>query len=160
MRWVSFMTRFSPCECEHIYHLRGRHGAISIKKIKNNMLAAVLALTIVPLWVKVGKAVVEHGCFLISQKLLNVYTRCIPTYKLVPQSAKTNGTRTLVRRFWARIELTVLTGPYIFDPDKLSSFLHFAMLIQLCTPSQCSWSCKLTFGFLTFLTYNNLSRDS
>ena len=63
------MTSFSPCECEHIYHLRGRHGAISIKKIKNNMLAAVLVLTIVPLWVKVGKAVVEHGCFLISQKL-------------------------------------------------------------------------------------------
>ena len=44
------------------------------------MFAAVLVLTIVPLWVKVGKAVVEHGCFLISQKLLNVYTRCIPTY--------------------------------------------------------------------------------
>ena len=75
-----FMILFSLYECEHIYHLRGRHGAISIKKIKNNMLAAVLALTIVPLWVKVGKAVVEHGCFLISQKLLNVYTRCIPTY--------------------------------------------------------------------------------
>ena len=35
------------------------------------MLAAVLVLTIAPLWVKVGKAVVEHGCFLISQKLLD-----------------------------------------------------------------------------------------
>ena len=35
------------------------------------MLAAVLVLTIVPVWVKVGRAVVEHGCFLISQKLLD-----------------------------------------------------------------------------------------
>ena len=66
-----FYDPFFLCECEHICHLRGRHGAISIKKIKNNMLAAVLVLTIVPLWVKVGKAVVEHGCFLISQKLLD-----------------------------------------------------------------------------------------
>ena len=54
-----------------IYHPRGRHGAISTKKIKNNMLAAVLVLTIVPVWVKVGRTVVEHGCFLISQKLLD-----------------------------------------------------------------------------------------
>jgi len=35
------------------------------------MLAAVLVLTVVPVWVKVGRAVVEHGCFLISQKLLD-----------------------------------------------------------------------------------------
>ena len=35
------------------------------------MLAAVLVLTIVPVWVKVGRPVVEHGCFLISQKLLD-----------------------------------------------------------------------------------------
>jgi hypothetical protein len=68
------MIRY-PCDCEHIssliYHPRGRHGAISVKKIKNNMLAAVLVLTIVPVWVKVGRTVVEHGCFLISQKLLD-----------------------------------------------------------------------------------------
>jgi len=35
------------------------------------MLAAVLVLTIVPAWVKIGRAVVEHCCFLISQKLLD-----------------------------------------------------------------------------------------
>ena len=35
------------------------------------MLAAVLVLTIVPVWVKIGRAVVEHSCFLISQKLLD-----------------------------------------------------------------------------------------
>lgn len=33
------------------------------------MLAAVLVLTVIPSWVKVGRAVVEHACFLISQKL-------------------------------------------------------------------------------------------
>lgn len=50
----------------------GRSGAISTKKIKNNMLAAVLVLTVVPSWVKVGRAAVEHACFLISQKLADV----------------------------------------------------------------------------------------
>jgi len=37
--------------------------------MKNNMLAAVLILTVTPSWVKIGRAVVEHACFLISQKL-------------------------------------------------------------------------------------------
>lgn len=50
----------------------GRSGAISTKKIKNNMLAAVLVLTVVPPWVKVGRAAVEHACYLISQKLSDV----------------------------------------------------------------------------------------
>ncbi|KAF4622079.1 hypothetical protein D9613_008980 [Agrocybe pediades] len=50
--------------------MRGRSGAISAKKTKNNMLAAVLILTVVPAWVKVGQAVIEHACFLISQKLV------------------------------------------------------------------------------------------
>lgn len=35
------------------------------------MLAAVLILTVVPSWVKIGRPVLEHGCFLISQKLLD-----------------------------------------------------------------------------------------
>lgn len=35
------------------------------------MLAAVLVLTVAPPWVKVGRAVIEHCCFLISQKLLD-----------------------------------------------------------------------------------------
>ncbi|KAF8966949.1 clathrin-coated vesicle protein [Flammula alnicola] len=55
----------------NIDSMRGRSGAISSKKIKNNMLAAVLILTVVPPWVKVGRAAVEHGCYLISQKLLD-----------------------------------------------------------------------------------------
>ncbi|PPQ91330.1 hypothetical protein CVT25_003770 [Psilocybe cyanescens] len=55
----------------NIDNMRGRHGAISTKKVKNNMLAAVLILTVVPSWTKVGRAVIEHGCYLISQKLLD-----------------------------------------------------------------------------------------
>ncbi|KAG5653101.1 hypothetical protein H0H81_002326 [Sphagnurus paluster] len=54
----------------HIDAMSGRDGLISAKKIKNNLLAAVLILTVLPSSVKVSKAVVEHACFLISQKLL------------------------------------------------------------------------------------------
>ena len=34
------------------------------------MLAAVLIMTVVPSWVRIGRAVIEHACYLISQKLL------------------------------------------------------------------------------------------
>lgn len=51
--------------------MRGRQGFISTKKVKNNLLAAVLILTVIPPTIKVGRAVLEHGCFLISQKLLD-----------------------------------------------------------------------------------------
>ncbi|KAK2467957.1 hypothetical protein APHAL10511_000252 [Amanita phalloides] len=54
----------------HIDEMRGRQGLISDKKVKNNMLAAVLILTVVPNWVKIGRPVVEHCCFLITQRLL------------------------------------------------------------------------------------------
>lgn len=50
---------------------RGRQGTISTKKVKNNLLAAVLILTVVPSYAKVGISLVEHCCFLISQKLLD-----------------------------------------------------------------------------------------
>ncbi|KAF8630604.1 hypothetical protein AX15_002831 [Amanita polypyramis BW_CC] len=53
-----------------IDEMRGRQGLISDKKVKNNMLTAVLVLTVVPNWVKIGRPVVEHCCFLITQKLL------------------------------------------------------------------------------------------
>ncbi len=40
------------------------------KKIKCNLLAAVLILTVLPPTVQVGRPVIEHCCFLISQKLV------------------------------------------------------------------------------------------
>ncbi|RDB24443.1 HEAT repeat-containing protein 5B [Hypsizygus marmoreus] len=51
--------------------MSGRHGLISAKKIKNNLLASVLVLTVLPPSVKVSQAVIEHCCFLISQKLVD-----------------------------------------------------------------------------------------
>ncbi|KAG6906802.1 hypothetical protein DXG01_012050 [Tephrocybe rancida] len=51
--------------------MSGRNGLISAKKVKNNMLASVLILTVIPPSVKVSQAVIEHCCFLISQKLLD-----------------------------------------------------------------------------------------
>jgi len=44
------------------------------------MLAAVLVLTVVTAWVKIGRAVVEHGCSLISQKLLEGDEVSFPTF--------------------------------------------------------------------------------
>lgn len=39
--------------------------------MKNNLLASVLILTSLPKTVKVGQAVVEHACFLITQSALS-----------------------------------------------------------------------------------------
>ncbi|KAF7335364.1 Clathrin-coated vesicle protein [Mycena sanguinolenta] len=62
----------------NIDEMGGRQGAISAKKIKNNLLAAVLILTVIPPSVKVGEAVIEHCCFLISQKLLDAGEMSLP----------------------------------------------------------------------------------
>lgn len=50
--------------------MRGRQGQISSRKIKTNLLAAVLILTVIPKSVRIGWAIIEHCCFLISQKLV------------------------------------------------------------------------------------------
>jgi hypothetical protein len=48
---------------------RGREGAISAKKIKNNLLATVLVLTTVPPSMKLASPVLERCCFIISSRL-------------------------------------------------------------------------------------------
>lgn len=48
----------------------GREGVVLTRKIKNNLLAIVLILTVVPNTAKVSQAVVERACFLITDKLL------------------------------------------------------------------------------------------
>jgi hypothetical protein len=53
----------------HVEEMRGRDGRISQMKTKNNMLAAVLVLTVVPPSIKLSQAAVEHCCYLIGQKL-------------------------------------------------------------------------------------------
>ncbi|KAK7064864.1 clathrin-coated vesicle protein [Favolaschia claudopus] len=62
----------------NIDEMGGRQGAISSKKIKNNLLASVLILTVIPSSVKVGEVVIEHCCFLITQKLLDVGDMSLP----------------------------------------------------------------------------------
>ncbi|KAJ7767277.1 clathrin-coated vesicle protein [Mycena metata] len=62
----------------NVDEMGGRQGAISAKKIKNNLLAAVLILTVIPPSVKLGEAVIEHCCFLITQKLLDVGEMSLP----------------------------------------------------------------------------------
>ena len=47
----------------------GRQGAISTMKVTNNLLAAVLILTVVPPYVGFIEPALEYCCSLISQKL-------------------------------------------------------------------------------------------
>ncbi|CAE6356393.1 unnamed protein product [Rhizoctonia solani] len=54
---------------QNVDDMSGRTGKASILKTKNNLLAAVLILTVTPAEVKLSRAAVEHCCFLISQKL-------------------------------------------------------------------------------------------
>jgi hypothetical protein len=49
--------------------IRGREGHITTNKVKNNFLAAVLILTVIPPSVKVGQGVISRCCFLIAEKL-------------------------------------------------------------------------------------------
>ncbi|KAG7093998.1 hypothetical protein E1B28_007627 [Marasmius oreades] len=56
----------------NIDEMRGREGIACTKKVKNNLLATVLILTSIPPNIKVGETVIEHCCFLISQKILEI----------------------------------------------------------------------------------------
>ncbi|KAI0776806.1 ARM repeat-containing protein [Trametes elegans] len=49
----------------------GRQGPMCNKKIKCNLLAAVLILTVIPTTVAIGRPLIEHCCFIISQKLVD-----------------------------------------------------------------------------------------
>lgn len=67
MRYVTKQQLCSTCtECT----ISGREGTMCNKKIKCNLLAAVLVLTVLPATVPVGRPIIEHACFLISQKLV------------------------------------------------------------------------------------------
>ncbi|KAI0080179.1 ARM repeat-containing protein [Panus rudis PR-1116 ss-1] len=57
---------------------RDRKGLECSCKVKNNMLALVLALTASATHISIGQSVIEHACFLISQKLLELedYSMC------------------------------------------------------------------------------------
>ncbi|KAI0277285.1 clathrin-coated vesicle protein [Russula aff. rugulosa BPL654] len=57
----------------NIDEMRGREGSISTNKVKNNFLAAVLILTVIPPSVKVGQGVINRCCFLIAEKLSDAH---------------------------------------------------------------------------------------
>ncbi|PIL25912.1 hypothetical protein GSI_11665 [Ganoderma sinense ZZ0214-1] len=50
--------------------MSGREGPMCNKKIKCNLLATVLILTVLPPTVVIGRPIIEHCCFIISQKLV------------------------------------------------------------------------------------------
>ncbi|KAF9239616.1 armadillo-type protein [Melanogaster broomeanus] len=52
----------------NVDEMRGREGLISSKKVRTNLLAAVLVLTSLPARVRVARGVVEHLFFVVSQK--------------------------------------------------------------------------------------------
>jgi len=64
---------------------------ISTKKIKNNLLASVLILTVVPSSIKVGRGVIEQCYFLISQKLLEIDEVSIPLSTFGPALISDNS---------------------------------------------------------------------
>ncbi|KAF9499159.1 clathrin-coated vesicle protein [Pleurotus eryngii] len=51
--------------------MSGRSGAISTKKVKNNLLAVMLILSVLPPTVRIGKSVVERCCFILSHKTMD-----------------------------------------------------------------------------------------
>lgn len=67
---MQYVERQMPiCQVLTSFDRRGREGAISVKKIKSNLLASVIVLTTIPPTMKIGRAVLERACFLISSKL-------------------------------------------------------------------------------------------
>ncbi|KAF8679927.1 Clathrin-coated vesicle protein [Rhizoctonia solani] len=77
---------------QNVDDMSGRMGKASVLKTKNNLLAAVLILTVTPAEVKLSRAAVEHCCFLISQKLNEpveislAAAQCLKTLVTVSQS--------------------------------------------------------------------------
>lgn len=57
----------------NIDEMRGREGTVTTNKVKNNFLAAVLILTVIPPSVKVGQGVISRCCFLIAEKLSDAH---------------------------------------------------------------------------------------
>ncbi|KAH7108306.1 ARM repeat-containing protein [Auriculariales sp. MPI-PUGE-AT-0066] len=56
----------------NLEEMRGREGAVPQLKSKNNMLAAVLMLTSVPVGVRISQVALDQCCYLISQRLTEV----------------------------------------------------------------------------------------
>ena len=54
---------------QNVDECSGRSGPVVILKTKNNLLAAVLILTVTPVTMKISKIALEQCAYLLSQKL-------------------------------------------------------------------------------------------
>lgn len=105
----------------NVEEMRGREGSLAARKIKNNLLAAVLVLTVIPPSIQVGQPVVEHCCFLVSQTLRGgdelclTAAHCARTLIVASTSGNamlTSCTRLLIPAF---IEFVAQAAPLIIE---------------------------------------------
>ncbi|KAG8856911.1 hypothetical protein FRB96_006174 [Tulasnella sp. 330] len=57
---------------QNIDEMRGRQGPAALLKVRNNLQAVALVLTVIPVSVKISQAVVEHSCYLVTQNLNDI----------------------------------------------------------------------------------------
>ena len=67
---------------QNVEDVRSRSGGVAARKLKGNLLAAVLLLTTLPSSVKLSQAAVEHLCFLVAHLMnstdaVEVRRRCV-----------------------------------------------------------------------------------
>ena len=67
--YTKLMHGFLSSCLQNVDECSGRSGTAVTLKTKNNLLAAVLLLTITPTTMKISKAALEQCAYLISQKL-------------------------------------------------------------------------------------------
>lgn len=71
MRRVILHFSYARSFSHLLLFISGRSGAISTKKVKNNLLAVVLILSVLPPTVRIGQTVVERCCFILSHKTMD-----------------------------------------------------------------------------------------
>ncbi|KAI0063032.1 clathrin-coated vesicle protein [Artomyces pyxidatus] len=89
----------------NIDEMKGRSGAISSNKVKNNFLAAVLILTVIPPSVKVGRGVISRLCFLISEKLAEAHEMALTAAHCAKTLISASASGSLMLRQCARMLL-------------------------------------------------------
>lgn len=93
---------------QNVDDVKSRSDKAAVLKLKNNLLAAVLLLTCLPSSVKIGQAVVEHACFLISQIALDGESEVTLVF-LLPQLRLTS--QQMARTAMHCLATLLITGP-------------------------------------------------
>ncbi|GAA6010487.1 hypothetical protein JCM11491_006962 [Sporobolomyces phaffii] len=83
----------------NVDEMRGRKSPSAVRKTKNNLLAAVLLLTALPPRVQLGREVVEHACYLLTETALEgegeastTALHCVVSLLLAASRAHGSGT--------------------------------------------------------------------